>query len=68
MFINMFKKVWEKLAKIEYVIKGFKEVEIFPLNSQNVKKGKLAPSIYEHPDHYQRCRRRASFRKIKPWE
>ena len=50
-FVNVFKKVWEKLAKIEYVIKGFEEAGVFPLNPQNVKKGKLAPaSIYEWPE------------------
>ena len=47
-FVNVFKKVWEKSTKIEHAIKGFEEVGIFPLNPQNVKKGKLAhASIYE---------------------
>ena len=50
-FVNVFKKVWEKLAKTEYAIKGFEELGIFPFNPQNVKKGKLAPvSIYKWPD------------------
>ena len=43
-FVNIFKKVWEKSAKIEYAIKGFEEAGIFPFNPQNVKKGKLAPA------------------------
>ena len=50
-FINVFKKVWEKSAKTEYAIKWFKESGIFPFNLQNVKKGKLALAlIYKQPD------------------
>ena len=44
MSLRKFGRNWQ----IEYTIKGFEEVGIFPFNPQNVKKGKLAPaSIYK---------------------
>ena len=43
-FIQVFKEVWQKSAKVEYTIKGFKESGIYPINPDAIKKGKLAPT------------------------
>ena len=43
-FIQVFKEVWVKSAKVEYAIKGFEEAGIYPLNLDAIKKGKLAPA------------------------
>ena len=40
-FIHVFKEVWLKSARVEYVIKGFKESGIYPINPDAIKKGKL---------------------------
>ena len=39
-FIQVFKEVWQKSAKVEYAIKGFKESGIYPINPDAIKKGK----------------------------
>ena len=41
-FIQVFKEVWLKSAKVEYTIKGFEESGIYPINPDAIKKGKLA--------------------------
>ena len=43
-FLQVFKEVWQKSAKVEYAIKGFKESGIYPINPDAIKKGKLAPA------------------------
>ena len=43
-FIQVFKEVWQKSAKVEYAIKGFEESGIYPINPDAIKKGKLAPA------------------------
>ena len=43
-FIQVFKEVWLKSAKMEYAIKGFEESGIYPKNPDAIKKGKLAPA------------------------
>ena len=50
-FIQVFKEVWQKSAKVEYAIKGFKESGIYPINPDTIKKGKVAPAeVYKQPD------------------
>ena len=41
-FIQVCKEVWLKSVKAEYVIKGFEELGIYPMNPDAIKKGKLA--------------------------
>ena len=43
-FIQDFKEVWLKPAKVEYAIKGFEELGIYPMNPEAIKIGKLAPA------------------------
>ena len=43
-FIQVFKEVWLKSAKVEYMIKGFEESGIYPINPKVITKGKLAPA------------------------
>ena len=40
-FIQVFKEVWQKSAKVEYAIKGFKESGIYPINPDAIKKVNL---------------------------
>ena len=50
-FIQVFKEVWQKSAKVEYAIKGFEESGIYPINPDAIKKGKLAPTeVYKRPE------------------
>ena len=41
-FIQVFKQVWLKSAKVEYAVKGFEESGIYPMNPDAIKKGNLA--------------------------
>ena len=40
-FIQVFKEVWLKSAKVEYTIKGFEESGIYPMNPNAIKKVNL---------------------------
>ena len=41
-FIQVFKEVWLKSAKVEYIIKWFEESGIYLMNPEAIKKSKLA--------------------------
>ena len=59
-FIQVFKEVWLKLAKVEYTVKGFEELGIYPVNPDAIKKGKLAPAeVYKQPEPLPEMRMRA---------
>ena len=50
-FIEVFVKVWDRAAKVEHAIRGFKLSGIYLLNPAKVKMGKLAPSsLYTKQD------------------
>ena len=51
LFIQVFKEVWLKSVKVEYMIKGFEESGIYPMNPDAIKKGKLAQAeVYKQPE------------------
>ena len=49
-FIQVFKEVWLKSAKVEYTIKAFEESGIHPMNLDAIKKRTLAPALPEIAD------------------